>query len=101
MDPKQCFFGNDCCGIIVLQIQIGGWEGFIVTDVPRGTAVTECFWSLVLVASLGISTYKNLHKLPSHISLGISQLAGPGPTVTGDPKRVTSYKEPPFEFAQL
>jgi hypothetical protein len=22
VDPKQCFFGNDCCGIIVVQIQM-------------------------------------------------------------------------------
>ena len=42
--PQTMFFGNDCWDHSSANSN-GGWEEFIVTDVPRGTAVTECFWS--------------------------------------------------------
>ena len=49
MDPKQCFFGNHCCGIIVVESR--GHSG---TTVPRGTVVPECLWSLNVLLSAGL-----------------------------------------------
>ena len=55
--PKLCFFGNDCCGIIVVQIQMGAGRGsYLPYIIIRVSVCSYLFLLLCLLVDFGITT---------------------------------------------
>ena len=57
MDPKQCFFVNDCCGIIVVPIQMGAGRGsYFSSIIIRVSVCSYLFLLLCLLVDFWITT---------------------------------------------